>query len=228
MAPFFFVILVALETNSPIAAYWLIVLNLQREDGLKLLTDEVDEAITSWKRQHPGQEMEDHLYEIVTTADLPLLTSTIRETLRYTASIASIRRVTEPAELGGYRLNVGDEVACLARLVHFDEEIHENASEYDPMRYMTEKRLSKNGKTVVNHTMPWGGGVSMCPGRFVDSFIDLLCRQRSESTLQAFRDHRTKGFYALPPHAVHGRDRSKICRASDAQIGTDWYWSHGS
>ena len=131
------------------------------------LTSEVDEAIASWKRQHPGQNIEDHLHEAISAADLPLLTSTIRETLRYTTSIASIRRVTGPVEFGGYRLNAGDEVACLTRSVHLDEEVHESASEYEPRRYMTGKRFTKNGKAVTNHTMPWGGGVSMCPGRFV-------------------------------------------------------------
>ena len=166
-ASFFF----TLMTNSPSAAYWLIVLNLQREDGLQPLTDEIDEAVASWKQQNPGQRIEGHLHEFVSTAELPLLTSTTRETLRYTTSAMSIRCVTEPVKFGDYRFDKGDEIVCIIRSVHLDEEIHENASEYDPRRYMKQKKFSKNGKTVTNHSMPWGGGAFICRGRSVDLSI---------------------------------------------------------
>ncbi|KAF9646735.1 cytochrome P450 [Thelephora ganbajun] len=155
----------ALMANMPNAGYWMIVLNLRREEGVRPLVDEIDEAVTSWKHQNPGQEIEDHLYEFVSTTELPLLTSTIQETLRYVTSAISIRRVTEPVELGGYRFDKGDEIACMTRSVHLDEEIHENALEYNPRRYIDQKGFSKNGKIVTNHSMPWGGGVSMCAGR---------------------------------------------------------------
>jgi len=158
--------------NTPNAGYWLIVLNLQREEGLQPLADETDKAVASWKEQNPGQKIEDNLYEFISTAELPLLTSTIQETLRYTTSVMSIRRVTEPVEFAGYRFDRDDEIICLTRSVHLDEEIHENASEYDPRRYMKQKKFSKNGKIVTNHSIPWGGGVSMCEGRSV-KFIDL-------------------------------------------------------
>jgi cytochrome P450 len=173
---FFVSFLFGLMANAPAAGYWLIVLNLQREGGLQPLTDEIDEAVVSWKQKHIGQKIEDHLYELVSTADLPLLTSTIQETLRYAASVMSIRRVTEPVEFGGYRFDKGDEIVCMTRSVHLDEEIHENASEYDPRRYMTGKKFSKNGKTVTNHSMVWGGGVSMCEGRSVGFNDPLVAR----------------------------------------------------
>jgi len=178
--------------NAPNAGYWLIVLNLQREDGLQPLTDEIDEAVASWKQQNHGQKIGDHLYEFVSTAELPLLTSAIQETLRYAASVMSIRRVTEPVEFGGYRFDRDDEIVCMTRSVHLDEDIHQNASEYDPRRYMKQKRFNKNGKPVTNHSMPWGGGVSMCEGRSVE-FIDpcwilpnLLFRHFANKELKAF------------------------------------------
>jgi len=173
--------------NAPNAGYWLIVLNLQREEGLRPLIDEIDEATMAWKLRNPGQRIEDRLFEFVSMATLPLLASTIQETLRYAASVMSIRRVTEPVEFGGYRFDRDDEIVCMTRSVHLDKEIHENAAEYDPGRYMKQKGFSKNGKLVVNHSMPWGGGVSMCEGRSVGSsaFI-LLGVWLTEFTLQAF------------------------------------------
>ena len=155
-------------SNNPSGAYWLIALNLQRKEGLQPLVDEIDEAVTSWKQRNPDQRIEDHLYEFVSALELPLLASTIQETLRYAAHSISARLVTEPVEFGGYRFDVGDRVVCIMRSVHLDEEIHENAWEYDPRRYMEEKKHTKNGKFVPNHSMPWGGGVAMCGGRCVN------------------------------------------------------------
>lgn len=157
--------------NAPNAGYWLIVLNLQLDGGLRPLTDEIDEAAASWKQQNPNQNIKENLHEFISTAALPLLTSAIQETLRYTTSVTPFRRVIEPVELGGYHFDTDDEIACVTRSVHFDEEIHENAREYDPRRYMGEKRFIKNGKAITNHSMVWGGGVSMCEGRCVD----LVC-----------------------------------------------------
>lgn len=187
--------------NAPNAAYWLIVLNLQREDGLQPLTEEIDGGVSSWRQQNPGQKFEDNLYEFVSTAELPLLASTIQETLRYAASVMSIRRVTEPVEFGGYRFDRDDEIVCMTRSVHLDEEIHENASEYDPRRYMKQKRFSKNGKSVVNHSMPWGGGVSMCEGRYVVSPASMLLGARlteltSPGTLQTKNSEDSWSFFS--------------------------------
>lgn len=172
--------------NAPYAGYWLIVLNLQQEGGLQPLADEIDEAVTSWKQQNPSKQIEDHLYEFISTAELPLLASTTHETLRYAASVMSIRRVTEPVELGGYRFDEGDEIVCMTRSVHLNEEIHENASEYDPRRYMKQNKFSKDGKIITNHSMVWGGGVSMCEGRCVDpsTSIGSVDRIRSPGILQ--------------------------------------------
>ena len=77
----------------------------------------------------------------------------------------SIRAIMGRTELGGYTFNKGDEIVCSARTVHLDPEVHEKPNEYIPTRYMTQSKFTKNGKPVMNHTMPFGGGVSMCEGR---------------------------------------------------------------
>ena len=92
------------------------------------------------------------------------MNSTIQETLRFSTSTMSLRSVTETIELGGYMLHRGDLVMCSTRPVHLDPEIHERPDEYIPTRYMTQKKLTKCGKPVANHTMPFGGGLGMCDG----------------------------------------------------------------
>ena len=148
------------------------MLNLQRPEGLEPLVTEVGGAVTSWNTTNPSLPLNSHqnVVDFINQADLPLLNSTIQETLRFTTSIMSIimsiRTVVGTTELGGYTLNRGDEVMCSARTVHLDPEVHERPNEYIPTRYMTQKKFTKNGKPVTNHTMPFGGGVSMCHGRY--------------------------------------------------------------
>ena len=77
----------------------------------------------------------------------------------------SSRVVMETTELGGYTLNRGDLVMCSTRTVHLDPEIHDHPTEYIPARYVAQKKFTKNGKPVMNHTMPFGGGLGMCDGR---------------------------------------------------------------
>ena len=95
------------------------------------------------------------------------MSSAIQETLRYTTSTMSPRRVTGPVTLGGYELRAGEKVVCVTRHVHTDDEIHPQASDFDIRRYLEAPRAIKDGKVIANHTMPFGGGVSMCEGRCV-------------------------------------------------------------
>ena len=148
--------------------YWIIVLNLQQPDGLKPLITEIDEAVTIWNATNPTLPLhsQENVVDFINETNLPLLNSTIQETLRFATSVMSIRAVMEPTELGGYTFTQGDEVVCSARTVHLDPEVHERPNEYIPTRYMTPKKFAKNGKPVMNHTMAFGGGVSMCGGRY--------------------------------------------------------------
>jgi len=157
----------ALEANAPIASYWILALNLQRQDGLKSLISEVDEAVANWNAMNPSLPLGSHqgLVDFINQVDLPLLNSTIQETLRFATSAMSIRSVVEKVDLGGFTFDRGDEIVCMTRMVHLDPEIHERPNEYIPTRYMTERKFTKNGKPVMNHSIPWGGGVSMCEGR---------------------------------------------------------------
>jgi cytochrome P450 len=73
---------------------------------------------------------------------------------------------------GGYLLREGESVILPTRLVHIDDEVHADAGVFDPTRYLdgvdegkNKNKPMKDGKPVPNHSMPWGGGTSMCEGR---------------------------------------------------------------
>jgi cytochrome P450 len=157
-----------LQSNAVWAAYWTIVLQLQRPEGLTPLINEVDRARKSWAANHPKTKFEDNISEFAADESLPLLVSTIQETLRFSTFNQSIRDVQERLELGGYQFDKGERVICAVRTIHLDEEIHENAHSFVPDRYLKRKIFKKDGKLVPNHTLPFGGGVSQCEGRYVD------------------------------------------------------------
>jgi cytochrome P450 len=166
----------ALNANAIWAAYWLVAIHLQdRPEGLSLLVAEVDASRKAYTDANPLNKpiTEDpaalHGWLSASASSMPLLTSAIQETLRFTSSSASMRDITRDTVLGGHHLKQGERVICFSRAVHLDDEVHDGATQYEPTRYLdTAKARTKDGKRVANHTMPFGGGVSMCEGRYVN------------------------------------------------------------
>ncbi|KAK0489942.1 cytochrome P450 [Armillaria luteobubalina] len=151
----------ALEANAIMVAFWVIALSLQQHPaglGLAPLVAEIDKV----RPANPENN------DWIISASMPLLVSTIKETLRMTTSTFSIRRVTKDTVFAGYELKEDTRVICVTRAVHLDEEIHEDAHRFIPDRYLkidAGKRLFKDGKEIKDHSMPFGGGVSICEGR---------------------------------------------------------------
>ncbi|TFK94414.1 cytochrome P450 [Polyporus arcularius HHB13444] len=157
----------ALQANAIFTAYWLLAILLQQPEGLDPIVAELDAARRQWQAAHPSKPLGPAFFETVATSSksLPLLSSAIQETLRVTTSTFSPRRVVNPVQLGGYQLLPGDRVICVTRLTHLDDDIHPHAREFDMRRYLQTPRATKDGKPVANHSMPFGGGTSMCEGR---------------------------------------------------------------
>lgn len=85
----------------------------------------------------------------------------------------SIRIVEKETVLGGYYIQKGDYVICNTRLIHLDEDIHPDSTEFIPDRYMKAPKFTKGGRNVPNHTIPFGGGMSICGGRYI-CIVDFL------------------------------------------------------
>ncbi|TBU63815.1 cytochrome P450 [Dichomitus squalens] len=158
----------ALQANAIWAAYWLVAELLQQPDGLAPLVAELDAVRKQWQAAHPSTPFGPAFFDdmiVSNPKDVPLLSSAIQETLRYSSSTFSMRHVTAPVQLGGYELRPGDKVICVTRQTHLDEDIYPRANELDIRRYLDPPRPVKDGKPVPNHFMAFGGGVSMCEGR---------------------------------------------------------------
>jgi cytochrome P450 len=105
------------------------------------------------------------------------LDSAIQEALRLYSESMIARNVMEDIELdlkvgernSKYFLQKGSRVAVMMSLLHSDNAVFENASEFQWNRFCpvngTPKVFSKDGKTLAQPIRPFGGGSSMCPGR---------------------------------------------------------------
>ena len=84
------------------------------------------------------------------------------EVLRITVSSSSVRYITANTNIGGKILRSGNVLINSCRQLHFDESVFgEDISRFDSKRFVNrnlEKELSWK---------PFGGGASLCPGRFV-------------------------------------------------------------
>jgi cytochrome P450 len=156
------------------AAFWIVVLQLETPEGLSRLRDEADTAQAAWVANNPDAKLEDNIAEFVAGASLPLMVSTIQESLRYASSAMSIRDVQEPLEFAGYQFDKGEQVVCNTRVVHLDEEIHQDGYKFIPERYLDGRKFVKDGRPVPNHSSPFGMGVSKCEGRRVYKW-KMLC-----------------------------------------------------
>ncbi|KAJ1444379.1 cytochrome P450 [Pelagophyceae sp. CCMP2097] len=89
---------------------------------------------------------------------LPQLDACISEALRLTSASLTIRKVRKPYAVPGsnFSLRVGDRLALYPPLVHFDEK----RVGADPEAFRGDRYAD-----AAVPLMPFGGGVSMCPGR---------------------------------------------------------------
>jgi cytochrome P450 len=106
---------------------------------------------------------------------LPLLYSSVCESLRLCSESLTIRLVHRDCELalaGGrtIALRAGDRVALCPQVVHRDPEVFPDPEQFRFDRFLADGRprqFFKRGQRVPIPLMPYGGGVSMCPGRFL-------------------------------------------------------------
>ncbi len=154
-------------------------------------------------------------------SQMVLLDSAIDEAFRITSGSLVIRVAREAMTLTlkdgrELALRAGDQVALYPYLTHHDAELFENPAEYRFDRFVENGKPKRNferrGERVRHYLMPFGGGVSMCPGRhfarneikltvaFLLSAFDL---ELTDTAVPAL-DQTRAGLGILPPAADVG------------------------
>jgi len=86
------------------------------------------------------------------------LDATIKETLRARPVIVDVaRKLTAPAEIGGYELSPGTFVLPAIAALHYREDLYPEPHEFRPERFL-------DGKVDNYAWIPFGGGVRRCVG----------------------------------------------------------------
>ncbi|NXQ94191.1 CP8B1 hydroxylase, partial [Sagittarius serpentarius] len=172
---FMFMLLWASQGNTGPTAFWLLLYLMKHPEGMKAVKDEVDKV-----SRENGQEVKRGSPPINITRDMlnqtPLLDSALEETLRLVAAPILVRAVLQDTSLKmssgtEYTLRKGDRVALFPHVsVQMNPEIHPKPHEFKYDRFInpdgTKKDFYKNGKRLKYFNMPWGAGISICPGRF--------------------------------------------------------------
>jgi cytochrome P450 len=148
----------ASQANTLPAAFWSLAHLLRHPEARAAVAAEVEaRGIGDFKR-------------------LPKLYSSMCESLRLCSESLTIRLVHHDCELAladgkTIRLRAGDRVALCPQVMHRDPEIFAEPEEFRFDRFLAEsggpRQFSKRGQRVPIPLMPYGGGVSMCPGRFL-------------------------------------------------------------
>ncbi|NXN91979.1 CP8B1 hydroxylase, partial [Rhinopomastus cyanomelas] len=172
---FMFVLLWASQGNTGPTAFWLLLYLMKHPEAMKAVRDEVEKVLKkSGQEAGPGSPPVDITKDMLNQT--PLLDSALEETLRLVAAPILIRAVLQDISLKTssgteYTLRKGDRVALFPRLsVQMNPEIHPEPHKFQYDRFVnpdgTKKDFYKDGKRLKYFNMPWGAGVSICPGRF--------------------------------------------------------------
>ncbi|KAK2895159.1 7-alpha-hydroxycholest-4-en-3-one 12-alpha-hydroxylase-like [Channa argus] len=176
MNRYMFLLLWASQGNTGPSSFWLLLFLMKHREAMKAVKEEVDKVL-----KESGQQLQRGGPLVNLTREMlmktPILDSAIEETLRLTAAPLLTRAVVQNmtfkmANGREYFIRKGDRMALFPySAVHIDPEIHPDPQLFKYDRFLNpdgskKTAFYKAGNKVKYYTMPWGAGVSMCPGRF--------------------------------------------------------------
>lgn len=162
-------ILWALQANTIPATFWSLAYLLQDEEALAAVRSEIESCT------HDAIDSETGSLTLnrAILKKMVRLDSAISEALRLSTGSMTIRRVLRDFDMplaSGKTISLrkDSQVALYPYLVHFDPDIYKEPETYQFERFYSEgkpKAFHKYGEKLKYSLMPFGGGISICPGR---------------------------------------------------------------
>ncbi|XP_067304146.1 cytochrome P450 7A1 [Pseudorasbora parva] len=176
--------------NTLPAAFWSLYYTLRSAAAFTAARSEIDRVLSGQNLNSRDQKIHLSREQLDSMA---VLDSIIEEALRLSSASMMIRVASADFTLAldsGQTAAVreGDYIALYPQLIHLDPDIYPNPTEFRYDRFLDEngQRRScffKNGRRLKHFLMPFGSGVSECPGRF---FAVLEIKQFLALTLWRF------------------------------------------
>ena len=158
-------------SNTVPSGFWTLWHMLARPAILVRVRTEVENCILNVGRQGDGTIL--RTLKLGEIRNLPLLSAVMSEALRHQACGTVTRYATEDVLLNGtYTLQKGTFVVMPNQPMHFDESAWgPRVQDFEPERFMNSQsgtRVEKK-KQHPGAYRPFGGGATLCPGRFFAS-----------------------------------------------------------
>jgi cholesterol 7alpha-monooxygenase len=165
----------AVQGNTIPACFWCVFYLLQNPAELKRVKDEIRTVMEAAKKEDPTPRSKwDIRCSRETLKKLTLLDCAIQETLRLATGSMMMRRSTKDQVLdlptGPLPLKKGDNVAIYPYLQHHDPLLFPEPEAFQLDRWK-EKPVDSSaitnvkGEKLTAAFLPFGSGISMCPGR---------------------------------------------------------------
>uniref|UniRef100_A0A8C0ZTU1 5-beta-cholestane-3-alpha,7-alpha-diol 12-alpha-hydroxylase n=1 Tax=Castor canadensis TaxID=51338 RepID=A0A8C0ZTU1_CASCN len=170
---FIFMMLWASQGNTGPTSFWALLFLMKHPEAMQAVREEAIQVLGE-ARLEPKKFFS---FKFSALKHTPVLDSVMEETLRLKAAPTLFRVVESDYTLKmasgqEYLLRRGDKVALFPYLsVHMDPEIHPEPTTFKYDRFLNSNGsrkvdFYKAGKKIHHYIMPWGSGVSICPGRF--------------------------------------------------------------
>ncbi|XP_062377161.1 cytochrome P450 7A1 isoform X2 [Sardina pilchardus] len=161
----------ASQANTLPTAFWSLYHMLSSPEALREARAEVDRVL-----EQPGDPDQPISISREQLDSMVVLGSIIEEALRLSSASIMIRVANEDSTItldsgDTAAIRKGDYIALYPQLIHMDPEIYPNPTEFQFDRFLDNagQRRSlfyKNGRRLKHFLVPFGSGVSECPGRF--------------------------------------------------------------
>ncbi|XP_047223372.1 cytochrome P450 7A1 [Girardinichthys multiradiatus] len=178
----------ASQANTLPATFWSLFYMIRSPDAMKAAQKEVQNVLKDLSLiVDPNEPMLNLTRDQLD--NMPVLDSIVKEAMRLSSASLNIRVAKEDFLLHldnqeAYRIRKDDVIALYPPMLHYDPEIYEDPYEYKFDRFLNEKGQEKttfyrNGRRLHYFYMPFGSGVTKCPGRFfavyeIKQFLTLM------------------------------------------------------
>ncbi|KAI7814564.1 cytochrome P450 7A1 isoform X1 [Triplophysa rosa] len=176
----------ASQANTLPAAFWSLYYTLRSAEALAAARSEVHRVLSGQALNDPDRPVSLSREQL---DSMTVLESIIEEALRLSSASIMIRVAKDNFTLtldSGETVAIrkGDFIALYPQLIHLDPDIYPDPTEFKYNRFLDERgerksNFFKNGRRLKHFLVPFGSGVSECPGRFfavneIKEFLTLV------------------------------------------------------